>query len=223
MPSHTVRQGECISSIAARSGLTEEEIYNHPSNASLRKSRSSRNVLNPGDRVFVPDTERREEICATARVHRFIVRIPKVDLRIILADHTGKPFAGRKFRVSAPGLSVSGTTGSDGLVKVSIPATLETAMLSAWLYEDDTAAEPDAEYELHLGHLDCHDTITGIQARLQNLGYGCPVSGNICDATRVAINQFLLDHNQPLAEDGADPINPALCSLLSRHHEGHCK
>jgi len=220
VPTYTVKQGECISSIAARFGFTEDAVYNHASNAALRKLRPKQNILKPGDQVFIPPTGGHEEACATGKAYRFIVRIPKVDLRVVLKDHNGKPFAGRKFRVTAPGVQISGKTGADGLVKVPVPATLETATLSAWLYEDDPAAEPDAEYELHIGHLDPHDTIEGIQARLQNLGYRCQVTGSMDDATRHAIEHFRHDHNLPPLEEGADPINDELSALLAGKHEG---
>jgi N-acetylmuramoyl-L-alanine amidase len=208
--------------LAARFGLTEEAIYNHPSNTELRKTRRSRNILNPGDQVFIPSTADHKEVCATGRDYHFVVRIPKVDLRVVLQDHSGKPFAGRTFKVAARGVAASGVTGSDGLVKVSVPATLETATLSAWLYEDDTAAKPDVEYELHLGRLDPHDTTTGVQARLQNLGYGCSVSGSIDEATLAAVNRFLHDHKHPPADE-ANPINDELCSLLLVRHDGGAK
>ena len=55
MPNHTVVQGECLSSIAAKAGFTVDALWNLPENAQLKSTRKDPNVLYPGDVVFVPD------------------------------------------------------------------------------------------------------------------------------------------------------------------------
>lgn len=214
MRTHFAMQGECISSIAARFGLTEEELCRAPGNAKLLRLRRSRNILQPGDEVHLPEPGKREEICATGRTHLFEVRTPRVELRVALVDHTGRALAGRKYRVSGEGVNKISKTDGEGLVVVSIPATLEKVLLEGWLYEEDEGAAPDTVYELEVGHLDPYDTVTGMQARLQNLGYGCPVSGTLCEATRAAIRYFL-----GLGEDG-DESEGTVGEALAGRHEG---
>ncbi|MCS6862369.1 MAG: LysM peptidoglycan-binding domain-containing protein, partial [Abditibacteriales bacterium] len=66
MPHHTVQPGECLATIAARYNFTNyRTIYEHPRNAQLRQNRKNPNMLVPGDRVFVPPPEQRDESRST--------------------------------------------------------------------------------------------------------------------------------------------------------------
>jgi len=85
MPDDTVKQGDCISSIAQKHGLFWDKVWNHPKNAKLQETRKDPNVLSPGDVVFVPDKEEKEESGATEQRHRFKKKgVPaKLRLRIM--------------------------------------------------------------------------------------------------------------------------------------------
>jgi N-acetylmuramoyl-L-alanine amidase len=55
MPNHNVVQGDCVLSIAEQYGFFWETVWNHPSNAELKKKREDPAILYPGDVVFVPE------------------------------------------------------------------------------------------------------------------------------------------------------------------------
>jgi N-acetylmuramoyl-L-alanine amidase len=63
MPSHTVKQGDCISSIAHETGFFWETLWNHPDNAKLKQLRKNPNALLPGDVVSIPDQRVKQESC----------------------------------------------------------------------------------------------------------------------------------------------------------------
>lgn len=65
MPEYAVKQGDCMESIAQKFGLFWEKIWNHPKNVKLNEQRKDPNVLYPGDVVFVPEKEDKEESGAT--------------------------------------------------------------------------------------------------------------------------------------------------------------
>ena len=68
---HQVKQGDCISSIAFENGFFPDTIWNHPSNAELKKKREDPHVLLPGDMVFIPDKRPKEVSEPTNQVHKF--------------------------------------------------------------------------------------------------------------------------------------------------------
>src|SRR5579872_3008995 len=55
---HVVSEGENLTLIARKYGLSSyRKIWNHPDNGDLREKRGTPDLLCPGDRVYVPDTE----------------------------------------------------------------------------------------------------------------------------------------------------------------------
>ena len=71
MPVHTVRQGECILSIADHYGHHPDDIWEHADNAQLRETRDSPAMLKPGDALLVPDIESQTIHSASGKEHVF--------------------------------------------------------------------------------------------------------------------------------------------------------
>jgi hypothetical protein len=176
MPVHTVEQGECLSSLAARYGFRNwEDIYSHPANGDLRKKRPNPNVLAPGDKVVVPEPTLKSVAVATGKTHVFKVRLAEVKLRVVLVDRKGKPCKVKRFTVNAGAREIKGTSAPNGMVEADISAAETTARLRVWLDggQDDL---PTIDRNLSLGHIDPIDKNSGIQGRLSNLGYKCPLA-----------------------------------------------
>jgi N-acetylmuramoyl-L-alanine amidase len=69
------KQGEHLSTIAAEEGFADfHVIFDHPNNARLGELKRDPHVLFPGDEVFVPDRENRNEPRLTDATHRFCPR-----------------------------------------------------------------------------------------------------------------------------------------------------
>lgn len=68
---HTVRQGECINSLAERYGFFPDTLWDAAENKDLRELREDPNILQPGDVVHIPDLTRGEESGGTDELHRF--------------------------------------------------------------------------------------------------------------------------------------------------------
>jgi peptidoglycan hydrolase-like protein with peptidoglycan-binding domain len=55
-------------------------------------------------------------------------------------------------------------------------------------------------FELRIGHVDPIDAISGVQARLESLGYACgEPTGQMTDATREALQRFQRDRALPVS------------------------
>src|SRR6185503_2681877 len=94
MPMHTVKQGEHLSGIAEEYGFSNfETIWDDPQNAELKQKRQNPNVLLPGDELFIPAKETKEESGATEKRHRFKWRGRQLQLRLRLLDFDNQPLA----------------------------------------------------------------------------------------------------------------------------------
>ena len=168
---HSVQQGECLSSIAARYGFRDyRAVYDHPDNARLRALRPNPNVVRPGDRVQIPDVDETGRSGQTTQRHRYEVPTHQVRLRITLKDGWDRTLAGKPYRLRCAGRTVENSTSAAGLLEERIPADAEEGELTVWSGEEPGAG---ACYTctLLIGHLDPEDTVEGVQARLRNLGF----------------------------------------------------
>ena len=197
MPIHVVQQGECLSKIAARYGFGDYRVlYDHPDNAELKKKRVNPNVLEPGDRIVIPDKDLKvEEGLATGKLHRFRVRRPRKELRLKLEGHDGKPLAGAAYVLDVGGERHEGTTDGDGKLEQKVPVSETTGTLTI----------AGRVLHLRLGHLNPLDAadggISGAQGRLSNLGYNPgPADGVLGRRTRTALALF--QHDEKLDVTG---------------------
>lgn len=190
MPMYTISQGDCLSSIAHAHGFVDwRTIYNHPRNESFRSLRPDPNVIFPGDELFIPDLTERVEQRSTDQRHPFRRKFSPVLLRIVLLDEEHQPLKGASYKLEVADSVFQGKTGSDGLLEHRIPANAEQGLLSVKLVRNQD--ETGYTWNLHLGNLDPETVMTGVQARLNNLGYNTgPVDGIQGPRTTEAIKQF---------------------------------
>ncbi len=206
---YRVRQGDDLPRIAELFGFHDwHRVWDQPNNAQLRKERGEKPyVLFPGDCVFVPKCERKWETGETEARHTFVLRHRREILRLLLRDADNQPLARIPYTliffigdqgtasadterfVTGP---VRGTTGAGGEIAHEIPHGCRSATLE---YEDHLLS-------IHIGELDPVTCLTGIQQRLNNLGYDAgAVDGVLGPHTRRALRAFQRD-NKELLEDG---------------------
>src|SRR5262245_13997534 len=114
---HTVKPGECLSTIARRYGYHDYQIiYRHPENSDFRSKRPDPNIIHPGDRLFIPEPvpgNRRRE---TGDRHIVTITAAKTTIRIVIANEKGRPLRSRYYELVVGSYKASGVTGGDGLI-----------------------------------------------------------------------------------------------------------
>ena len=214
---HIVEQGEYLSSIAKQYHFTDyRRIYDHPENAEFKRKRPNPNVIFPGDELFIPDLEERLEARSTEKRHFFRLKGPKLLLRIIVKDDEGHPFADAAYTLRVEDEIYKGTTNRNGLLQHEIPIGAVSGEL--------TLERNKLTWPLQIGHLDPVDEvivnkaiISGIQARLNNLGFVCgPVDGILGPKTITAIRAFQKDVLKRAEPDG-EPDKATRDRLISEH------
>jgi N-acetylmuramoyl-L-alanine amidase len=203
---HEVKQGECISSIAEKYGLFPETIWDDAANAELKEKRKDPNVLYLGDVVVIPDKREKEESGATENRHRFRRKGNTENLEIQLLDE-GTPRANENYILDVDGKLLSGTTDARGRLKEIIPSNAKKGKL--------LVGDEQEEYMLDLGYLDPIDQISGIQARLNNLGYDCgAVDGELNPETKEMLEEFQEKHDLQVTGEADDQTR---AKLLEEH------
>lgn len=185
IPQHKVVQGDCIESIAARHGLEPDTIWEHANNASLREKRNGNSfALFPGDVLFVPDLREKSVDVATDQSHSFVLKIPKTRLHIRFLDVDDQPRKDLPYTLEIDGVEFEGTTTADGDVEQEIRADAQSGTLTL----NPGQGADEEVYTVDLGHLDPIEETTGLQARLQHLGfYAGEIDGELGSRTRDAI------------------------------------
>ncbi|MBC7925517.1 MAG: peptidoglycan-binding protein [Bryobacteraceae bacterium] len=207
---YTVLQGDCLSSIARRHGLTSwRRIYDAAENAAFRRRRPNPNVIEPGDVLFVPERELKDRQASTDKLHHYVARPDRTVLRILLADDDGHPYSECTYELAFGETRLFGSA-ADGVIEHVIEQRIdplpESARLTVWW---EQSPRRRCTWNLLIGHLDPVETVSGIQARLNNLGFDSgPVDGITGPITRGAVRAF--QTKQDLVVDGiAGPVTKA--------------
>lgn len=209
---HTVKQGDTLGGIAREHGFASwREIYDHADNGELRRLRPNPALLYPGDTVVIPERRAEPRPLPTQKKNRFVAKAPPRILRLVVRGPDGEPLAGSRYELRAIPRSLEGTIPASGEIEHPVPAELESVDLFVW---GPGAERPSFRWTLRLGHLDPIDTVSGIQARLNNLGYDAgPVDGIDGPLTRAALRAFQERHDLPAGE----PDDAVRAKLVEAH------
>jgi hypothetical protein len=212
MPYYTIKDGDTLAKLAKAFELADwQRIYHHPDNAEFRAKRPNPNLLHPGDVVFVPKYELRENAAPTDQRHRYVHKRPTQMLRIAVEDMDGKRIKNAPFELTVDGDLQDGTTDGEGLIEREIPVDAAGGILKVSEYK----------WVLGIGNLNPLDATTpdsgvsGAQGRLRNLGYPVgPIDGKLGPRTKEAIGYFQADEHLPVTGN----LDEATISKLREVH-----
>jgi hypothetical protein len=192
---YIVKQGDCISSIAFEHGFFPDTIWNYPDNAKLKELRLDPNVLLPGDTVVIPNLRLKEVSEPTNMVHKFQRKgVPeKLRLQFKLND---LPRVDEPYNLEIDGkIIITGKkTDEEGRIECSIPPNAREILV--------TFNEGREVYKIYAGFLNPIEEISGVQARLSNLGYyQGPIDNKSSEELEAAIRSFQ-EANNLVSRDG---------------------
>ncbi len=179
---HTIQEGDSIIGLADEHGLFAQTIWDDGANAELKKKRQDMNVLMPGDVVVIPDKQPKDVTKPDKKRHKFKRKgIPAV-FRIQVFD-VEEPRANQDYTLDVDGTLLRGKTDGNGMLQEFVPPNARQGKL---------VVGPDHwELLIQFGHLDPHNETSGVQKRLNNMGYDCgEPDGELNPQTRQALSQF---------------------------------
>ena len=121
MATVTVDLGDSIPSLAKENGHFWRTVWDHPQNLQLKTKRKDPNVLSPGDDVFIPEIEVKEESRPTDQKHKFKLKgeAVKFKVRLLLL---GEPRKNEPYVLDVDGKLINGTTDGGGQLEHVVPA-----------------------------------------------------------------------------------------------------
>jgi N-acetylmuramoyl-L-alanine amidase len=163
------------------------------------------NILLPGDRVFIPDKEVRTEQRSVDQKHQFVFNAKPTMLEIIV-QFDEEPVANAPYTLTIDDVAIAGTTDGSGLLRQPI----ENDAARGRLHFD----KPPLDFDLEIGGLDPVDEPSGVQQRLNNLGFFCGAAdGQIGPRTRSALRRFQKRYGLPPTGKVDDQTKPKLRKL----------
>ncbi|MHC5112132.1 MAG: peptidoglycan-binding domain-containing protein [Planctomycetota bacterium] len=207
---YEARDGDCALSIAHQFGFHWKSIWNDPANAELRQMRDDKQAtLLAGDIVFIRPRKLKTERGSTETRHRFrrLGEPAKLRLCVLSGD---EPRANEPYRLVLDREVRTGQLDDEGALEEAI-AIDET---SAELYVGHGVDEE--YYDLGVGSLPPIDTIQGIQARLNNLGFDC---GKVCPRMNEETRLALMNFQSKWEQEVTGVADRATRDLLEQQHE----
>lgn len=158
---YVVRPGDYLSKLAYTRGFDADEVWNHPKNAELKKTRKPE-VLCAGDVLYLPKNKPDGLSFSRRRVNRFVAKVPTSKFDMHFDDPAGK-LKNAAFTYEIDGVEADGKTDGDGKATFDVPITAHEVHV----------VFPDVGFATtaKVGHLDPVDDPKGVRQRLKNKGY----------------------------------------------------
>ncbi|MGI9034512.1 MAG: peptidoglycan-binding protein [Pyrinomonadaceae bacterium] len=186
MPKQKVGTGETTSSLAKKNGFFWKTIWDHPENAELKAKRQDPNVLFEDDEIFIPEKQSKKVSKGTEQEHVFKLKGEPAKFKVQLLK-LGQPRANEEYVFELDNQLIDGKTDGDGKIEHFIPPDASSGRL--------IMKNGREVYPLRLGYLDPLDLISGVQQRLNNLGYSCGGEmGELGEQTKEALKSFQADN-----------------------------
>ncbi len=157
-----VGSDDSILSIAKQNGFYWSTLWNHPNNAQLKALRKTPEVLQEGDKVYVPKIDPKKETKPNEAYHKFKLKgeQAKFKIKLMMMDEAR---ANEDYTLVIDGVIKSGKTDGNGMIQTDIPNDAKGGVLKLQKGKE--------QLPISIGRLDPHDSVSGVRQRLASLGY----------------------------------------------------
>lgn len=192
---HIVAQGETLRRIAKKHNFGSwQKIYDHPDNAEFRALRQNPEIIFPGDKVVIPDIAPQAVSVSAGKRHVFRLKREKEIFKIKINNGKGRAWVGKRVVLTVDGQRLDTTIGADGMVSLELPKGTETDGKME-IFLNANSDQPTHQVEVKLASLDPVETLSGVQARCNMLGFECGVADGVMGAkTRSGVMGFQAAH-----------------------------
>ena len=165
---YIVRQGDHLARLAYVHGFDAAEVWSHERNAELREMGCKPELLAAGDILYLPIKPKEGLAFSAGTSNRYQARVPTVNVSLAFKD-ADRVLADEPYEVH--GLGTDGSAGqtqerktdADGKVQLELPVTTREVTI--------VFPRQNVAYEVRVGDMDPVAELSGIQKRLENLGY----------------------------------------------------
>jgi hypothetical protein len=205
---HSVQQGESLSLLADKYGLSSTTLWEDPANSDLKSRRPDPNALLAGDIVSIPDMAIKSIEVGCDKKHSF-KRLGVPATFVLQLFDVLEPRANVNYSLVVDGEIKKGKTDAEGILKEFVPVNAKKGEL---ILESADNLRVDIEF----GHLDPLSEISGVQMRLNNLGFYVGEStGKMNEATQSALAKFQGAHNLQVSGE----VNDETLKKLEEMHD----
>lgn len=199
---YVVKQGDYLTQLAHDLGFDADAVWNDEKNADLKAKRPDPEMLYPGDVLYVPEKDPTQTGMAQGTTNGYSADVPKVTVTLVLVDGD-QPMANEPCEIDGLDGTTSGTTDGNGEISFDVPVLVRE-------FNVFFTNKPYA-YRVLVGAMDPAVEVSGVRARLYNLGYYRRAADEEdADALKAAISQFQKDNQLEVTGAPDDATRDAL-------------
>lgn len=223
MKPYVIKQGDYLSKLAYQMGFDMNAVWEASENEEIRTKRPCKDVLYPGDVLYVPHVEPKEESVSAGGSNGYAANVPSTTVELEFVDDAGKPLSDQPCEVQGliGGSIESKRTDGSGVLKLEVPVTARefTVTFKETIRWDEGDEEGDLVFNVRMGDMDPLSEQAGVVKRLSNLGYlpdcdGLPEEV-VAELLPAGIKSFQRSHGMEMTGELTDDVR----QLLDAAHE----
>ena len=200
----TLGADDSIISVAKSHGFFWQTVWDHPNNSSLKSLRKVPEVVQSGDKVFVPKAEPKKVSKPNEATHKFKLRGEQAKFKMRF-KRLGQPRANEDYIMVIDGVVKTGKTDAQGEINTDIPNDAKGGEIKL-----DNGKEI---IPFRIGRLDPQESPSGVRQRLINVGFPVNDDPDTSVMPKNALQAFQTKQKLPVTGEYDDATKAKLTEL----------